>query len=219
MRVAVPDHLAYCVKQGGVTFLDVRGDRYFGLPPVLEHAFVAIAEADFLLKEPNSLLEPLEALGVLVRGQARRADLTIPSANLSWVDEVSPTPPRLDPASLVATVTSVIRTRLSQKSKSLQALLEEVRTRRPGSPAHNWQLMRRLTAGFRASRAWAPIEPICLLDSLALLDFLHRRGLYPHIVFGVIRQPFAAHCWVQADDVVLNDRLDHVGEYTPILVV
>jgi hypothetical protein len=58
-----------------------------------------------------------------------------------------------------------------------------------------------------------------LLDSLALLAFLRQRGLYADLVFGVIRQPFAAHCWVQARGVVLNDRLDRVAEFTPILVI
>ena len=39
------------------------------------------------------------------------------------------------------------------------------------------------------------------------------------LVFAVMTRPFAAHCWVQLDETVLNDRLDHVRKFTPILVV
>jgi hypothetical protein len=59
----------------------------------------------------------------------------------------------------------------------------------------------------------------CLYDSLALLEFLARYGIYPDWVFGVQTRPFAAHCWVQHGDVVFNDMVEHVRGYTPIMVV
>jgi hypothetical protein len=31
--------------------------------------------------------------------------------------------------------------------------------------------------------------------------------------------PFSAHCWVQADDVVLTDTLDIIRRYQPIFAV
>jgi hypothetical protein len=58
----------------------------------------------------------------------------------------------------------------------------------------------------------------CLLDSLTLLNFLARSGIFPSWVFGVRTAPFVAHCWVQADDTVFNDNPDYVRGYTPILV-
>jgi hypothetical protein len=64
-----------------------------------------------------------------------------------------------------------------------------------------------------------PIEPVCLLDSLSLLRFLSRRGLSTNIVFGVTPEPFAAHCWVQAGDMVLNEALFDTHAYTPIRMV
>jgi len=59
----------------------------------------------------------------------------------------------------------------------------------------------------------------CLHDSLTLVGFLARRGLFPSWVIGVRTQPFAAHSWVQAGSIVLNDQHEHVRTYTPILVV
>jgi hypothetical protein len=59
----------------------------------------------------------------------------------------------------------------------------------------------------------------CLHDSLALIEFLARYGIYPDWVFGVQTRPFAAHCWVQQADVVFNDTVEHVSGYTTIMVV
>ena len=72
---------------------------------------------------------------------------------------------------------------------------------------------------FARARRYVPIEPVCLLDSLSLLRFLSRRGLSANIVFGVTSEPFAAHCWVQAGDVVLNETLSDANAYTPIWMV
>jgi hypothetical protein len=59
----------------------------------------------------------------------------------------------------------------------------------------------------------------CLHDSLALLEFLARYGIFPSWVFGVRARPFVAHCWVQYEDIVCNDTVEHVAGYTPIMVV
>ncbi len=59
----------------------------------------------------------------------------------------------------------------------------------------------------------------CLFDSLTLLNFLARYGIFPDWVFGVQARPFAAHCWVQLDEIVFNDTVEHVGGYTPIMTV
>jgi len=59
----------------------------------------------------------------------------------------------------------------------------------------------------------------CLHDSLAQLEFLARYGVFPSWVFGVRARPFVAHCWVQYEDIVFNDTVEHVGGYAPIMVV
>jgi hypothetical protein len=59
----------------------------------------------------------------------------------------------------------------------------------------------------------------CLFDSLALTLFLRRLGVFPQWVFGIRTGPFAAHCWVQHGHIVLNDSVDNVRSYTPIMLV
>ena len=59
----------------------------------------------------------------------------------------------------------------------------------------------------------------CMFHSLALIEYLSHFNLYPCWVFGVKMGPFVAHCWVQNDDMTLNDSVDHVAAFTPIMAV
>ncbi len=113
----------------------------------------------------------------------------------------------------------LLATRSALRRLSLSQILEGLDVQRANRQASALDQLADPSSLFESARRWTPIKPVCLLDSLSLLAFLHQRGLTADLVFGVIRQPFAAHCWVQAHDVVLNDRLDRVAEFTPILVV
>jgi hypothetical protein len=76
-----------------------------------------------------------------------------------------------------------------------------------------------LIAAFKRLRPLYPRQYLCLFDSLALAEFLARHCLFPRVVFGVIADPFQAHCWLQEDSTVLNDDLERVLKYKPILAV
>ena len=70
-------------------------------------------------------------------------------------------------------------------------------------------------------QGWIPYAPVsgkCLLRSFLLLRLLRRQGHDAMWVFGVTTWPFAAHCWLQVEDLVLDDELDRVAAYTPIMV-
>lgn len=59
----------------------------------------------------------------------------------------------------------------------------------------------------------------CLVRSLALFRMLARLEIFPDLVIGVTASPFAAHAWVQIGDVVLNDSIDRVRRFVPILII
>lgn len=59
----------------------------------------------------------------------------------------------------------------------------------------------------------------CLPRSIALALCLASRGDRSHVVLGVRVSPFGAHSWAQQGDTVLNDSLEEVNRYHPILVV
>jgi hypothetical protein len=64
-----------------------------------------------------------------------------------------------------------------------------------------------------------PARSRCLPDSLALFDFLTARKLRARLVFGIRREPFAAHCWVQTELALLNERADIAAGFQPIFIV
>jgi hypothetical protein len=74
-----------------------------------------------------------------------------------------------------------------------------------------------LVGSFLRMRRQTPLPYSCLSDSLALLMFLSQYGLLPYWVFGVRMNPFGAHCWLQEGQTVVNDKLDAVLNYTPIM--
>lgn len=85
-------------------------------------------------------------------------------------------------------------------------------------PVDEGRLARAVDAFYRLL-VFAPRQGVCLYRSFFLLQFLRARGLDARWVFGVRSWPFRAHCWLQAEDLVLDDSLDHVAAFTPILTV
>jgi hypothetical protein len=111
---------------------------------------------------------------------------------------------RLRTASLSSILARIERRRRSAESKGIVANLE--------SSAE-------LVAVFKSLRPLYPRPYLCLFDSLAQLEFLAAFGHCPRLVFGVVADPFQAHCWLQERSVVLNDDLERVRKFKPILSV
>lgn len=73
-----------------------------------------------------------------------------------------------------------------------------------------------LAMRFAAARRLVPVSGHCLTDSLALLEWLRTHGCGAMLVLGVKLDPFAAHCWVQTEELLLNDRAERVERFTPV---
>ena len=89
----------------------------------------------------------------------------------------------------------------------------------PRASARPASAMEAIVCGFLAARPLYPRDYECFFDALALRHYLARRGYAVSWVFGVRGAPFAAHCWLEFDGVVLNDDPDIVHAYRPIMVV
>ena len=121
----------------------------------------------------------------------------------------------------------VSSTRRQLKTRALKTNLDEAsayRDRKTGAhevatPAGTEDNLLQASRQFARARRYVPIEPTCLLDSLSLLRFLSRRGLSANIVLGVTSDPFAAHCWVQAGGMILNETFSDADAHTPIRMV
>ena len=76
-----------------------------------------------------------------------------------------------------------------------------------------------ITTTFLQIRPWYPRDYLCLYDSLALMLLLGSYRIHADWLFGVREDPFLAHCWVQHKSTVLNDRLDRIRPFIPILAI
>jgi len=224
IRYALRDDLSYCRVGERLVFLDVGNDRYFQLPYPMEKALTAYL---------NGYRCPMPDIGILVERrilveQAHRGDSTC--SNIKPVArsamETSLPSRNLRVFELMEIFAIVLMTRIKLKISTLKNILDRLAADRYIQLAGTKPLAelpeQRLSdavAVFRRARLYVPIEMRCLLDSIAMARFLLRRRIHSHIVFGIALDPFSAHCWVQVDDLVLNDTVGNVTSHTPIRVV
>lgn len=211
-----PD-LSFCMLGGDPYFLDLRRDRYFRLERKKRAAFVALTgNADLPRREAAPLIE-------------RRI--------LRWTDGaggISPTVTDVPERSLIEETVGdrqnvnfnapeiaflLSRAWFERKFVPLADIVARRRDRAARTRSGDTDALRRSAGRFAAARRMIPIASSCLPDSLALIDFLAKRGHPARLVFGVRREPFAAHCWVQTESCLLNETVDIASGFTPICVV
>jgi len=117
----------------------------------------------------------------------------------------------------LACITVDWRLRTQSFSRNLAGILRRQHDATSSDVAYDAVYASKLVALFMVLRPLYPRPYLCLFDSLALLEFLAGRRLFPNLVFGVVADPFQAHCWVQKGSVILNDDLERIRRYKPIL--
>ncbi|HEV7610806.1 MAG TPA: lasso peptide biosynthesis B2 protein [Steroidobacteraceae bacterium] len=105
------------------------------------------------------------------------------------------------------------------KTQSLAHTLATIESRRRTVASKDATHAQALVSAFKSLRPFYPRPYVCLFDSLALLEFLAGYRYFPRLVFGVVADPFEAHCWLQNGTTLLNDHLERVSRYKPILSV
>jgi hypothetical protein len=109
------------------------------------------------------------------------------------------------------------RTSVALRFRGLRGAIARWRAVRPvGLPLQDSETAVALAQFFAAKRALVPLRRSCVPDSLALLRLLWRYGADADLLFGARLDPFAAHCWVQAEGQVLSDPLSNVVDFTPV---
>ena len=209
--------ITFAMIDDQAVFLDLRRDRYFALDRAAAQAF------DALRSSPDCHVSD-EVAGALLTThlfapsdesrEFQPARICVPSRDLP--DDGA----RPGPKDFIRVLLHLIRCRRAVRRQPLEIVIAKRRAHHlehsPSAPA---SATRALVQRFLRARALIPIEPVCLQDSLALHDWLAVRGVRSALVLGIRLDPFAAHCWVQLGETVLNDASDRVTPYTPILVV
>lgn len=228
-------HVFVCRDEEYIVVLDLKQDRYFALLATQTAAlslvvpgWPAAAPADPL---PESAIAqavaPLVRQGWLLEGGAESKDATpvrcaIPETELTGGSDLQRA--KLSLRTVVAFVLASLFAKLALRFWRFDRIIRRVAKRkaRHADAASSFDLerARQLMRAFEDLRAFLfSNKEECLHDSLSVLEFLARHQLFPSWVFAVRARPFAAHCWVQHNGIVLNDTVEHVSSYVPIMVV
>ena len=205
----------YCEVGGELVFLDLARDKYFSLKATDRVTFERLRAG---LPNDNEAISRLIRTGLLTEGSGAAplnpASVEIPIHDLAG----SEAPFSLRMA--LASATALQWARRSLQPHRLAGTIETLRVskRRIGVPATE-AAAADVASLFAASRWLMPVPPRCLVDALALDRILLSRGLAVSLVFGVLLQPFRAHCWLQTNERVLTGSAAEARNFTPILVV
>ncbi len=217
MNYQLADHIHFCLSNGQVTFLDLRADRYFAVPQGTDLAFQRLVNGDPISDCDAGALAPLLSTGVLQPARSN-VPLRLPPSISPGERTIIPTGfkgSEIRASALASQVETALRLRLHPLSGTITRLQNRKhKAHRP--PQSN---IAEKAMAFLAIRRVISTQDHCLNWSIALIDYLAKGGHYPTLVVGVRRKPFAAHAWVQADDLLLNDIPDRVARYSPILAV
>lgn len=203
--------VSFCWCNGKAIFLDACRDRYFALP---DTASLRFAE---WLQNPNGVPPELLTRSALIARDPSASlpiapcTVSVPSKDL---DDLSPDP--ITSCSVLTVAKVMLATRHRLRTKRFDEIVSRIRNR---APQHRTGSAEHFALGYAKARRRLPLARQCLRDSLALIDFLAARGVGASLVFGVMTEPFGAHCWVQSERAILNDQVDNISRFTPILAL
>lgn len=221
MRYQIAPHAHYCVASDHVVFLDLRADRYFALPPSTASAFLRALQGEQLGPTDHAALSPLLVRG-LISPSACDQDSRSPAVTETPLSELAPfTPARINLANLGTALLAHAQASVELKAFKLGKTIDRIAkqkvrilSRRGATP----DLDPAVLSAFLTTRRLVPSQNQCLRWSIAAIHYLSHHQQFPQLVLGVRMRPFHAHAWVQEGSMVLNDTVDFVSLYTPILV-
>lgn len=196
--------LAWCEIEGKLVFLDIGKDRYFKLAEDKNRVALDRIRRSGLpewhqppwLPRPSTLA-PQRTSNAIENGRFNLPEV----ARAMWMQRrVERKLARDGFASMLGDLCKAVNSRPARSDIAGDAAQKTI------SAFHHSKLVR--TAADR-----------CLPRSIALVLCLAARHVRAHIVIGVRIAPFGAHCWVQAGNEVLNESVEEVLLYTPILAI
>lgn len=225
------------VTPGNVgTLFDLKGNQFVALSPTSATIWHAVFERQERMPWPSVSaalrLSSPETVG-LVNEQLRlwQADRLIGHPSERPPDAVTRSPRsalrELPPPDLFTWVTpsaigslglATVRAMRALRRSGLEAALRHLglaKSHGQKSTASS-QLPELLCAYWAIRRAFRQGRLDCLERSLILSWMLVGAGLKPVLCFGIVQMPFRAHAWVEIDDVVVNDSVDSVRNYSVI---
>jgi hypothetical protein len=215
MGFALRPGLHFCEAASVFIFLDLKKDRYFRLPALLEDHFRNLVDHPL---SAGSAAPPLIEAGVL-RPAIFRQSLSRPRliAGRSGLDALGAGGPGgFELARALASDIGVSQQLRLGRLAALIASYENSKVGRTLSTPLRGDGPVRVVRAYEQARLFRASANRCLSRSLAMARRLAGLRCDALLVIGVRAQPFAAHAWVQSGDFVLNETPDEVARYTPI---
>lgn len=207
--------LSFCEVDGTVILLDVPADRYFALSPPSSAAFLAYVRHP--REKPGPALEQMIEHGVLEPNDTK-IGIAACSAKTAAGTMLTGSSPKAPVVDIVEALGRRLIAEAALKSVGFARQVEAVRRRDlPGSA--DAAIAARASEAFAAAALWRARTRRCLSISFATLSWLAHRGCSAELIFGVRLHPFQAHCWVQHEGRLINDPVDAVRSFTPILAL
>lgn len=210
MPYALLPHVRAVAVDEDLVFLDIMADRYLCLPGGGAFVLRTDGPAD------DGVWRDLVRQGLAAEDPAPPAPSPPIARPARDVVDLAPCPPTFrDACRLVMAYLDVL---VGYRPRRFAEVLRQARRRGPpAAPGVTPELIR-LCRVFHTLAVWAPVSGKCLERSFFLLRFLQRSGVDAQWMFGVRVWPFRAHCWLQADDLALDDAAERLAAYSPILV-
>ncbi len=219
MGLKLRDGVSFCISNDQTVLCDIHNDRFFALPPSWNSAFRAALSND-CHGDIDSALQPFFRSGLLLKtdDDQKPQALLLPTPTSSALDRpYSKVPIK----SLISGLFAHWLARHALAHEHLKDTLARLSRRKAANANAQFVSgdLSEILPAFLATRRWMPSQDNCLPLSLALVEFLARRGAFPTLVIGVRMRPYGVHAWVQQGGLILNDRVDTVRRYTPIIAI
>jgi hypothetical protein len=235
-RYGLATHVFVCRDEDYIVVLDLKQDRYFALEAA-KTAMLRTVVPGWPVAAPRATdavvgdaaeeaLRPLLRHGWLEESTGAReaTPVSVPKPETQLTRDGDSPSEKVGLRTLFAFVVASVFAKAALRFWPFDRVVRRVAQRKARYSNANEPLdlerARRLIEAFERMRVFLfSTRDECLHDSLAVLEFLARYRIFPTWVFGVRARPFAAHCWVQHEDVVFNDTVEHVSTYVPIMAI
>jgi len=208
----VPKWVHLCFTNDGAVFLDLRRDQYFGLDGTSARVLRSLVDGDDSATCATLAVE-LVARGLLTE-DPRTARLLTPTRivipDCAFADSEIDGRPAVTVRHALVLIRIALTVWAALRLGSIEYAVERlsrIKARQRAACTLNPRRTEELIAVFLHLRPLLFVSrERCLLNALILAEFLQRNRVNAMCVFGVTTLPFAAHSWVQTEDLIATEE-------------
>lgn len=217
MTYTLAPHISFGFVGADAVVLDIAADRYLRLGTGETDVLRALTEGEWSGPTPPAF-ERLCRLGMVVNGSGPIAPVVAAPVLASVVETTSLSRPVCEPGLVEILMARMMAARWMDLAGLLRTIDHWRALRKRAEPFDRAtpSSLADLVRSFHRRMRYYPAKRRCVQDSLALMTCLWRRHLDADLYFGVRLDPFAAHCWVQSDGLLLTDPAASVAEFSPV---